>query len=164
MRVPDRQKQRREYLRKKASLYQSTGLKMLTTVFCIAPLLWATKYLWIRPDFDSALWWLSVFIDGGIVAAMTIWNINSVRKAIYQDRCAAALLAYVPPVTPNTLPAEEVLVRGAQEPTQEQSAMLLRAAEESADTPSELLRAVSREEDVLPEKVRLAYATIQRKG
>jgi hypothetical protein len=55
---------------------------------------------------------------------------------------------YVPPVKFDTLPAEEVLVRGAQEPTQEQSAVLLRAAEESADTPAEqLLRAAESEID-----------------
>lgn len=55
-------------------------------------------------------------------------------------------ISYTPPVDTNTLPAKEILVRGSQEPIQEQSTVLLRAAEESAEVPAEeLLRAVEHE-------------------
>jgi hypothetical protein len=51
-------------------------------------------------------------------------------------------IPYVQPVTINTLPAEEVLVRGSEEPIQEQSTSLLRAAGERDEFPvEELLRA-----------------------
>jgi hypothetical protein len=50
------------------------------------------------------------------------------------------------PITTDSDPAEEVLVRGAQEPKKEQSAVLLRVAEESGDEAGELLRAVSGKE------------------
>ena len=50
-------------------------------------------------------------------------------------------IPYVPPVTSDTLPAEEVLVRGSEEPTQEQSKVLLRGTECSMGTgEQELLR------------------------
>jgi hypothetical protein len=63
--------------------------------------------------------------------------VRSIRKA----RQEAKQLPYVPPVTANTLPAEEVLVRGSEEPTQEQGKVLLRGADGSAGTgEQELLR------------------------
>ena len=50
-------------------------------------------------------------------------------------------IPYVPPVTASTLPAEEVLVRGAEEPKQEQSKVLLRGIDNSTGTgKQELLR------------------------
>jgi hypothetical protein len=55
-------------------------------------------------------------------------------------------LPIVPPVIENALPAEKILVRAAQEPTQELSAVLLRAAEENAEVAAEeLLRATESE-------------------
>ena len=58
-----------------------------------------------------------------------------------------ASLLYVPPVRLDTLPVEEVLVRMAQEPTLEQSGVLLRAAEERADVPADQLLRTVLEED-----------------
>ena len=56
----------------------------------------------------------------------------------------SAAIPVVPPVIADALPAEEVLVRGAQEPIEEQSSVLLRAAEENADISAEqLLRAAT---------------------
>ena len=46
---------------------------------------------------------------------------------------------YVPPVTPNTLPANEILVRGAEEPPVARSKMLLRAAQGGHETATEEL-------------------------
>ena len=53
----------------------------------------------------------------------------------------ALKVPYVPPVTADTLPAEEILVRGSQEPTQEQSRVLLRGTYSRTGTgEQELLR------------------------
>jgi|SRR5579871_2441662 len=63
--------------------------------------------------------------------------VRSTRKAY---RTVKQLL-YVPPVTANTLPAEEVLVRGSEEPTEEQGKVLLRGTDGSAGAgEQELLR------------------------
>jgi hypothetical protein len=54
----------------------------------------------------------------------------------------AACVPYVPPVTAATLPADEILVRGAEAPPVAQSNVLLRAAH-GLETPNEeLLRVV----------------------
>jgi hypothetical protein len=56
---------------------------------------------------------------------------------------AAKRLPYVPPITFSTLPAEEVLVRGAAEPSAP-SETLLRAGVKSEETkPTDLLRATT---------------------
>jgi hypothetical protein len=47
-------------------------------------------------------------------------------------------IPYVPPVTPDTLPADEILVRGSEEPVAVQSEVLLRSAQ-GQDTPKEEL-------------------------
>jgi hypothetical protein len=57
----------------------------------------------------------------------------------------AAKLPYVPPVTPDILPAEEILVRAADVPPVAQSTILLRAAQ-GQETPKEELLRVSQGE------------------
>ncbi len=59
---------------------------------------------------------------------------------IRRDFRAAKQIPYVPPVTPDTLPADEILVRGSKEPPIAQSAVLLRAAKEQETPKKELLR------------------------
>jgi len=56
-------------------------------------------------------------------------------KEVLAARERARLITMSQPVTADTLPAEEVLLRGAKEPIQEQSTVLLRAAEERAEFP-----------------------------
>jgi hypothetical protein len=51
-------------------------------------------------------------------------------------------LTYVPPVTAETLPAEEILVRGSEEPPGVQSEVLLRGALGHETPQEELLRVV----------------------
>ena len=56
-------------------------------------------------------------------------------------RARRANIAYIPPVRPDILPADEFLVRAADEPPVAQSGILLRAAQ-GIETPNEeLLRA-----------------------
>ena len=49
-------------------------------------------------------------------------------------------VSYIPPVTPDTLPADEILVRGSAVPRVTQSEVLLRAAKESETPKEDLLR------------------------
>jgi hypothetical protein len=49
-------------------------------------------------------------------------------------------LHYAPPITPDTLPADEILVRGSDEPSVVQSQVLLRAAKEQTRQDEQLLR------------------------
>ena len=57
---------------------------------------------------------------------LAFWACASSARQIHQ---AAKRLPYAPPVIADTLPAEEVLVRGSEEPLQEQSNVLLRCAD-----------------------------------
>ena len=76
----------------------------------------------------SLICWTVVDILG---LGFTSWLcVDSVRKA-HQE---AKRIPYTPPVTAETLPAEEVLLRSSQLSGQEQSQSLLRGAENSQDT------------------------------
>lgn len=151
MRVPDRQKQRQEYVSKKtgavgdglwAGLTATLSAALTVVLFgggllsCFFPLTHTAEETGTHPV---------VGLIGGIVFLILSvfagrFTFSSIRYS--QERFnSASLLPYVAPVTPDTLSAEEILVRGAQEPTQEQSTVLLRAAGESADKPEQLLRA-----------------------
>jgi hypothetical protein len=72
---------------------------------------------------------LWVILYGQVV----IWSIRN-------DVEDARKLPVVAPFTLSTLPADEVLVRGSEAPTEVHSEMLLRAAEGSATPKEELLR------------------------
>ena len=63
-------------------------------------------------------------------------------------------IPFTPPVKEQIplLPADEVPVLSSQEPTQEQSAVLLRAAGEKDDRPEQLLRASVGEKEVEAER------------
>jgi len=74
-----------------------------------------------------------------VVSALLIWpSVKVCKKGIAESR----RLPYVPPLNPDTLPAEEVLVRGAEEPPIVPSEVLLRATNERETPKEELLRAV----------------------
>jgi hypothetical protein len=51
----------------------------------------------------------------------------------------AKSLPYIPPVTPDTLPPDEILVRGSEEPPVAQSEVLLRAAKATQEAAKEEL-------------------------
>jgi hypothetical protein len=142
MNLPDRRKQRREYLRKKAGAYtRSLGGSLLLLCFYIAAfvcIFYTCIYLMYGvKSFTLLFAFLSCLCGYGC------WKLTQFVEKAAQ---AEAEIPFVPSVSTDTLSAEEVLVRGAQEPIAEQRAMLLRAAEESADAPSkELLRATTAE-------------------
>src|SRR5262245_15619593 len=127
MPVPDRKKQRREYLRKKVFGYASllVGFSMLSVAIVVLTSWKSYAVTGIRLAGD-VLGPLSMVV--GIVVSI-VASISYFRDGIKQVKTTS----YIPPVTPNTLPAEEVLVRGSQEPEEEQSAVLLRAVKESGE-------------------------------
>ncbi len=67
-----------------------------------------------------------------------IIHINNIRKV----RVMLKTMAYVPPIDTHTLPVEEVLVRGSDAPSLQQSEALLRPARDQATEPQELLRSI----------------------
>jgi hypothetical protein len=112
--VLDRKKLRWEYLRKKGEAYTkgtvagllllpSLAISLVLTLLCVKlcmlpPYNWGTLFC----AFICVVWWL---------VAVACW------EACRRHATAAKNIPYVPPVTPSTLPAEEVLVRSAQEPS-----------------------------------------------
>lgn len=144
-RVPDRKKLRRDYLRKKRLI--SVGLG---TGFTASAMLAIWGILSVRRAVTTypgsllhdplaliavcfmALVWLCC---SGIFGYATV----RIRKVVPE-------LAYVPPVTTENLPAEEVLVRGSEEPPVAQREVLLRAST-GVDTPKEQLLRIASEDD-----------------
>jgi len=75
-----------------------------------------------------------------------IWRLLRISDRASSE---AEKLPFVPPVTADTLPAEEVLVRGSEEPAQEQSKILLRGTNGSGGTrEQELLRSSQQQETI----------------
>ena len=135
MRVPNRHKLRQEYLKRKAGAYSLilwNGLELLflTIVTLCFGLFACVSFFFAIAIQEPRL----MFIPGMMVLfALAAGNISWESHQFYQKAIQEkATLLHVPPVRPDTLPAEEVLVRGSQEPTLEQSGVLLRAARESA--------------------------------
>jgi hypothetical protein len=75
---------------------------------------------------------LAVSIICGIIARVSWLKAQRSLQVLAQ-------LAYIPPVAASTLPAEEILVRPADEPPVVQSTILLRAAQGGQETPKEEL-------------------------
>ncbi len=154
-RVPDRKKQRREYLRQKGTAYLKTtsgGIVFVFTVLLTPLLASAAIYSWV----GWLLWWDRLADPGShwdiFAIVLTVLAVISglacyLSWSLMQHAIrSAARLSPVPPVTPNTLPAEEVLVRGSEEPQQAQSEMLVRPATAEQVTPkTQLLRVVEGE-------------------
>ncbi len=135
--VPDRKKLRREYLRKKVR-YSTVIVLCLVGTICFVPFVIQNTMESIR-NFSPASLGISAFIlQGGLM----IWlGISAMRLHLHHARTQAKKLTFVPPVTADTLPAEEILVRGSQEPPVVRSDILLRVPDEQNTLPEELLKA-----------------------
>jgi hypothetical protein len=146
--APDRKKLRREYLKRKASAYTRMAVGgTLFVPFVFAACLFAAFTLVIiafgieerRPEYLFA-----TLVVGAITAFLT-WLAHASRQTLRRGRMQSQI-PYVPPVTPNTLPADEILVRAAEEPLAAQSEVLLRAAKgQGHETAKEELLRVSQE-------------------
>jgi hypothetical protein len=129
--VPDRKKLRREYLRKKWQTYAPVRYRIAILVTFLA--IEGYRAVWVHRS--SVL--LSLLPLFAVVLAGVLWSIITTVKTARQQ---AALIPVVPPVTPSTLPAEEILVRGATEPSAPNET-LLRATVKGEETKAqELLR------------------------
>ncbi len=84
-------------------------------------------------------------IMGFVMIVLTV--ISGKLSWLFWDKVKAAKtsvrILYVPPVTLDTIPAEEILVRGSDETPVAQSEVLLRAAQQGQQTPKEALLRVS---------------------
>jgi hypothetical protein len=143
--VPDRRRLRQEYLRRKRQVVakkMAYGLLCLAMICLCLCLCLPTLIYVMRANLQFG------FGDGlpAVLFTTLIFIFLTVTFAVYfgdqykEARKAAANVAFVPPVTPDTLPAEEILVRGAEEPLIQQSEILLRAAQAHTTPEDELLR------------------------
>ena len=133
MSTQERIKKRREYLKQKGGAY----IELIGSGVCFALIAYGSIYLVIfvylaqtPMRHDHPIRWRLGLV--GLTLGMVIL-LYSVWKGIKQNS-QVLQIPYVPPVTADALPAEEVLVRGSVEPAQEQSRVLLRGTDGSADT------------------------------
>ena len=127
--VPNRKKLRQEYLKKRNEYY-------LQVVFATVLLLGGIYGFVGLFQKQVALYWLipliALFLLGLTFSAYICWTgIKDIRQQ--------AQSAYAPPVTAEIFPAEEILVRGSEEPSIAQSDVLLRATIADQETPPEQL-------------------------
>ncbi len=140
-RVPDRMRQRREYLLRKgtaqARLVTVKVIVGMVVVILFAGCAIANLIIGSVPQGDRGYVFamLAALAFSGCYFLMA----HSERLLHVMEREVKSI-PYVPPVTPDTLPAAEVLVRGAEPPTVT-SETLLRAGLANVDTaPEQLLR------------------------
>jgi hypothetical protein len=133
--VPDRKRLQREYLRKHPFLMLLTA-SLLASLFLLfvgangAALLYRNQF---------PVWFVRGMIRGTITSFIVVPFSAFVVHLMIKARIISSV-SYVPPVTPSTLPAEEILVRGAQEPSAPNE-ILLRATVKADETKAdELLR------------------------
>ena len=135
--IQERKKQRWEYLNQKGGAYATLGLITFATGFCALMTLTFVLTVAIFPP------GIVVGLCFGVVTLRLTVLVRQAHRTVKQ-------LPYVPPVTADTLPAEEVLVRGSQEPTLEQGKVLLRGIQSSPGAgETELLR-ISQKQDHRP--------------
>jgi hypothetical protein len=139
--LSDQKKLRMEYLKKKrkaigiACAYFISGCAGLMAVYHIYPTL---------TNYDEGTGW-SMFFFLVLIALISGYNVTrGTGKAI--DKIAR--IPYVPPVIADNLPADEILVRGSDEPSVGQSDVLLRAAQQVQETAKEELLRVERSDEI----------------
>ncbi len=152
-RIQERKQQRQEYLKQKGKAYSIMAIFSTVLGLTIISGLVGIVYLALLILFDpktaseqqvssplSKLIFLAfmALLAFGLYMALccSVRDGRALRRQIAQ-------LPYIPPVTPDTLPAEELLVRGAEEPKQAQSEVLVRPVMHEQETPSEQLLCVT---------------------
>lgn len=132
-----RVKQRRHYVQKKVMGYTGVSIMALVTI----PYVLATLCLLLLPFFYPFQSGLEILC----LAVLLLYFGGVCLGCAYLTRMAyqtTKQIPYVPPVTTDTLPGEEVLLRGSQEPTQKQSQLLLKIPDNrSRPADQDLLRA-----------------------
>jgi hypothetical protein len=155
--APDRKKLRREYLRKKwkaqvkvilgAAFGTVMGFSALILI-CFLCLVLAFSPYWDEDGVETpathCLRVALVFLIGSALIVASTWLAWYGGKTSKKGIAEAKNLPFVSPVIPDTLPADEILVRGSEEPLVEQSEVLLRAAK-GVETPQEELLRITTE-------------------
>ncbi|HZT43847.1 MAG TPA: hypothetical protein VFA07_16895 [Chthonomonadaceae bacterium] len=143
----ERIKQRRQYLKKRRGAYTEFSIATFCLILCavIDVVVVGGFVVWLYISLTSKVFSVTHLAAGLVSMAWMMLMFGYMTWVMIQAgiraRLEAKQLPYVPPVTPDTLPAEEVLVRGSEEPTQEQCNVLLRSADGSTGTgEQELLR------------------------
>ncbi|HZT44293.1 MAG TPA: hypothetical protein VFA07_19160 [Chthonomonadaceae bacterium] len=142
----ERIKKRRQYLTKKGAAYTKLGFATLLAVpFAVLSFLALLAALYVFAlSFDAR----AELAAGGILLSLIVGFV-SVCLGVAAFYCAYAArrahrearqLPYAPPVSTGALPNAEVLLRGSEEPAQEQSKVLLRGANSTGAAEQELLR------------------------
>ena len=139
--VPDRKKLRREYLDKKFDLCSQMVMSSIYSLPFIGILFWIVfDYRNLKPRSDqpkgSLAYEMGFTLVLIILVACVIFYVWAQANRVRELKA----LPYVPPVIHDNLPAEEILVRGSEEPPDQQSEVLLRAAKEQETPKEELLR------------------------
>lgn len=151
MPIPDREKQRREYMRKKIiAAVKSSVCEAFCLLLIIHTVWWLFAPFMLGHSYYTNWRFITYGLTHGLIVdalCLTLWPLILLGLTLLcacigkrQSKIASAI-PFVPAITPNNLPAEEVLVRSSQKPKQEQSAILLRAAENKESPAEELLRA-----------------------
>ena len=132
--MPDRKSLRREYLRQKGEVYGEGAIyavlfvpALLIAVFAVVC---GVTGLGGGNNIFTGLIGVAMF---GSISAYCWLQMRDARRR-------TDAVPYAPPIQPDTLPAEEILVRAADEPPVVQSEVLLRAAQEHETPKEELLR------------------------
>lgn len=131
-RIQTRKKQRREYLRKKGTAYTVAFLAALGAL--LGALIFLVR--WDPVYRHLGIGSRHIAVVGTLALILIVQLLFQVARRVHRR---AVQIPYVPPVTADTLPAEEVLVRGTVEPTGQQSEVLLRGAQGGGVTPAEEL-------------------------
>jgi len=145
--VRDREKKRRQYLRRLGEAYISAAIAgalfvptlLITIASVIATISCAVLFVFHLCMRDgSADYWLSFLMPfGGSAFVVGLFTCALWSALKYAKREVS--IPYVPPVTASTLPAEDILVRGADEPPTAHGEVLVRAARHGQETPKEEL-------------------------
>jgi len=135
--VPDRKRLRR--IKHGGSIEQSSlgnvvGRWVVTMAVCLC--VWCVMAPICHEAFFGGDAWFGIVI----LVPLLLVSVSSTGKVVRRAR-----EQYFPPVTPNTLPAVEVLVRSSEEPPVVQSEVLLRAAQAAQETPKEELLRIAEE-------------------
>ena len=134
--VPDRKKLRREYLKKKRNAaFALSALNILAVLSGMGAILCWAMVIWFYWSGGRAL-----AVALGVIMFSFMFMLAIVRGLRKGVRRISSNIPYVPPFTPDTLPADEILVRGSEEPPTAQREVLLRAAKAVETSEDELLR------------------------
>ncbi len=142
--VQDRKKLRREYLEARRAFY----VQMFQWLAVLLPFIVILMFL-IYICFQNTMQFPAFALLEAFGGLFCLVFVSVLGYALVTE-CGAIkreidALPYAPPVTSDDLPADEILVRGSEEPPVVQSDVLLRAANEVEAPKDELLR-VSQEE------------------